>query len=227
MADVYMHSKMTAEVIAKRNPLIEQKIAFMGAQSSDPMYYATLHKNRSLYRKYADRMHDTDTQKLLVHMVEYVKANNTLANYSFIFGFICHYALDVKIHPYVYHHVGVYKKNDPETDHFQGLHLKFERSIDCVLMEIDTKRKSRWMNLTRYHFPKKTPPDDVLALMKSVFQNQFQVDNGDEVYKNSVRYMYNVLKYMTTDRLGIKKQFYKMIDAFRHKHDLYLSLIHI
>ena len=80
-------------------------------------------------------MHRSDTDKFLINMVDYVKKNLDKETYSFLVGFICHYALDVKIHPYVYYHVGVYKKDDPKTHHLRGLHLKFERSIDALMIE--------------------------------------------------------------------------------------------
>ncbi|QMS85875.1 zinc dependent phospholipase C family protein [Candidatus Xianfuyuplasma coldseepsis] len=230
MADVYMHSRLTEDVMKQLETTnVDRQIAFLGAQNSDPMYYATWHKSAKEYRMYADRMHDTDTQGLMIHMTEYVKKHYTKEAYSFLFGYICHYALDVKIHPYVYHRVGVYKRTKPETYQYRGLHLKFERSIDALLMEQEQNKSSRWMNVTRYYFPLKRPPQEVLELMKSTLKHQFDIDYGDRVYQQSVQYMYRVLKYMVTDRFGIKKQLYKFIDLFNKKADLFmadLSLFH-
>lgn len=224
MADVYMHSRMTEDLIKRRNSTnVNREIAFLGAQNSDPMYYATLHKSAKQYRWYADRMHDTDTRGLMIHMTQYVKEHYSEDLYSFLFGFICHYALDVNIHPYVYYNVGIYKENDPSTHHFRGLHLKFERSIDALLIEQEQKKSSRWINLTHYYFPLKHVPNDVLGLMKSTFKHQFKIDHGDTVYRESVLYMYHILKYMTTDRFGIKKQLYKLFDWFHRKPDLFMA----
>jgi hypothetical protein len=229
MADIYLHSKMAEETVAIFDRVFDKNTLFLGAQSSDPMYYAVFHKNGKQYRYYADRMHDTDTQKLLVHMTNYVKQNTTRHTYSYLIGFLCHYALDVHIHPYVYHHVGIYNEKDPSTYQYQGLHLKFERSIDCVLMKQDTKKSSRHMSLTKYHFPTKTAHNDVVDLMKSTINNQFDIENGGEVFTTSVKHMYNIIKYMTTDRFGIKKQVYKLVDFFRKNHNLFMvdmSLFH-
>jgi len=224
MSDIYMHSKMAQEVINRRNTKnVNHMIAFLGAQSSDPMYYATFHKNATQYRYYADRMHDTDTQKLLIQFVNYVKEHRSRSTYSFLLGFICHYALDVHIHPYVYHKVGVYREEDPNTHSYRGLHLKFERSIDAVLIKQDLKIPSRKLKLTKTYFPIKVPDEDILQMMKASFKNQFDVENGDEIYKTSVLHMYNVVRFITTDRFGFKKQIYKVYDLFHKKADLFMA----
>lgn len=223
MSDIYMHSKMAQEVIDQRQKDVDRNIVYLGAQSSDPMYYATFHKDGKQYRTYADRMHDTDTQKLLTHLVHYVKEHHTISTYSFLVGFICHYALDVHVHPYVYHHVGIYRKEDPSTHPYRGLHLKFERSIDAVLMEEDLKIKARTIKLVRTSFPIKVPNNEVLAMMKASFKHQFDIDNGDEIYKTSVQHMYNVVRFITQDRFGIKKQLYKLYDLFHKEDDLFMA----
>jgi len=223
MSDIYMHSKMARAIIQKTNRDIDEPIAFLGAQSSDPMYYATFHKEATQYRFYADRMHDTDTQKLLIHLVNYVKEHPTRSTYSFLLGFICHYALDVHIHPYVYHKVGIYHEDDPTTHSYRGLHLKFERSMDAVLIRQDLKIPSRKLQLAKTYFPIKVPNEDVTNMMKSSFHNQFGILNGDEVYQTSVRHMYNVVRFIATDRLGIKKQIYKLYDHFHQKADLFMA----
>jgi hypothetical protein len=223
MSDVYMHCRLTEDLIRWRNEDIIPEIANLGAQFSDPMYYATLHKHAKRYRQYADRMHDTDTQTLMIHMINYVKAHPSKIAYSFLFGWISHYALDVKMHPYVYHHVGVYKKDDPKTHPWRGLHLKFERSIDAVLFEQEQKRAARKIRLTTDFFTTARVPNEIAELMKDTFYHQFGVEDGDVVYRNSVRYMYRILKYIAQDRFGIKKQIYKIVDAFHKKHDLFMA----
>lgn len=223
MSDVYMHCRLTEDLIKWRNADVLPDIANLGAQFSDPMYYATFYKEAKRYRQYADRMHDTDTQKLMIHMVDYVKNNPSKMTYSFVLGWIAHYALDVKVHPYVYHHVGVYKKDNPKTHTWRGLHLKFERSIDAMLFEQEHQKSARKLRLTKDYFTVSKVPKEIATMMKDVFQYQFAVTDGDVVYQRSVRYMYRVLKYIAQDRFGIKKQLYKIFDVFHKKHDLFLA----
>ena len=99
MADVYMHSRMSEDVIKKLDYGFIKDLVYLGAQGPDPMYYNALSKDHKEYRYIADRMHDTNTRMLLSNMVTHVKRHLNHENYSHLVGFICHYALDVKIHP--------------------------------------------------------------------------------------------------------------------------------
>ncbi|WP_343089445.1 zinc dependent phospholipase C family protein, partial [Methanocalculus natronophilus] len=83
------------------------------------------------------KLHDEKTKEFLTSMVKYVKTHYSKSLHAFLMGYILHYTLDVKIHPYVYHHVGVFDKNDPKTYNQRGLHLKFERRMDKCLIEKD------------------------------------------------------------------------------------------
>jgi hypothetical protein len=223
MPDVYMHSRFVEDLIAARSSDIDPNIAMLGAQFSDPMYYAVFHKEAKRYRDIADRMHDTDTRGLLIRMTEYLQQHDTPDNRSFFFGFLAHYALDVKVHPYVYHHVGIYDKNDPTTHDWRGLHLKFERSIDAVLFQDEQHRPARTLRLIPRYFPLKTVPSEVLAFMKDAIDHQFGCTDGDVIYATSVRHMYRILQWMTADRFGIKKQVYKVLDWFRRDQDLFVA----
>jgi len=221
MADIYMHSKLAEEVINKIDYDFNEKIVFLGAQGPDPLYYNHFSKEYNEYRKYADKMHDTTTDKLFLNMIEYVKNNLSKHTFSFLSGFICHYALDVKIHPYIYHKVGVYKKEDPDTHQYRGLHLKFERSIDALLIEKDLKIKHHKFKLIKKHFPLNQPPSSAMKIMEYTLKETYNKENGGKMYYKSIEEMYKTLKYITTDPFGIKKQLYKIIDLFNKKKDMF------
>ena len=220
MADIYMHSRLTEDVIPKISNKIDTNIAFLGAHGPDPMYYNTFDKDHKRQRKIADNMHRYDTRDLLIGMTNYVKQNYNLNTYSFLVGFICHYSLDVHIHPYVYNKVGIYDIEDPNTHKLRGLHLKFERSIDCLLIKKEQKTSPRKVNLTKKYFPLKQANEDVLKLMGNTIKTMYDIDDGKEIFQKSVKAMYNMTKYINADRFGIKKQIYKIIDLFYKGKDM-------
>jgi hypothetical protein len=220
MADVYLHSRLAEEVTKELEFDFHIPLLFMGAQGPDPMYYNAFSKDRREYRYYADRMHDTDTRKLFLSMINAVKENNTQNTYSFLIGFVCHYALDVNIHPYVYHNVGVFKKQDPSTHSYRGLHLKFERSIDAVIIEEEQHIKANKLKLIKTYFLSKMVPLDVIGIMNTVLKEAYNKDHGGVMYLISVNKMYHNIKHFITDRYGIKKQIMKFFDLF-NKRDLF------
>jgi len=221
MADIYMHSRLSEAVINKLKYDFDEKIVYLGAQGPDPLYYVISGKDAKEYRYYADRMHDTNTRMLLSNLVKYVKSNLTKETYSFLTGFICHYALDVKIHPYVYYNVGIYNKEKPETHQYRGLHLKFERAMDATLIEDTQNMKPNKFKLTKKYFPLKEAPEDVSKMMGHALKQTFGKDDGDIMYDKGAKKMYFNVKNFVTDRTGIKKLLYKIIDSFNKQTDLF------
>ena len=223
MADIYMHSRMAKDVIKEMDYEFNENIVFNAAQGPDPLYYNFFSKENAEYSKYANLMHRKDTRQLLTNMTNYVKDNLTTNTYSFLVGFICHYALDVKIHPYIYNKVGVYKKDDPTTHSYRGLHLKFERSIDVVLIEEDTGVKARKMNLNKKHFPTRFPPLEIMKIMDYVLKETYGEDDGGVMYLVGTVEMRKNLKRFVKDKRGIKKLILKLIDAMNKKHDIFFQ----
>ena len=214
MADIYLHSKLSEAVMKDIKQPLNQKILFVGAQGPDPMYYNLSKEAGKEYRYFADRMHDTNTKLFFKSMVSYVKGHLNTNTYSFMVGFICHYALDSTIHPYVYHNVGIYQKDKPDTHQYKGLHLKFERSIDAVMIQKDHKIPSRKFKLTREYYPAIDLPDDVCKIMEHTLKNTYGKDLGGMMYCKAVKMMYNNVKYVITDRFGFKKLILRLMNLF-------------
>jgi len=221
MADIYMHSKIAEEVTNKIDYDFDKKIVFLAAQGPDPMYYNVFSKDHAEYRRLADEVHRKDTDKFLINMVEYVKENLNKDTFSFLAGFICHYALDVSIHPYVYHKVGVYDKNDPKTHSYRGLHLKFERSIDALLIEKDLGIKHSKIKLYKKYYPLKFSPLSTMKVMNHALKETYGVEHGGVMYLISSEAMYKNLKRFVKDPHGIKKLFLKFIDLFNKEQDMF------
>lgn len=223
MADVYMHAKLAKEIQKSHKQTLNSEVVLLGSQGPDPMYYGFVHKYHKDYRFFADRMHDTDTNGLFEAMFSYAKEHPSLEVYSYMIGFLCHFALDVKIHPYVYHHVGQYDELDTKTHHMRGLHLKFERSIDAMLIEHDTKDKAHHYPLQKNVFPIKEVPKELQKFYQHLMDERYQFSDGASMIENSVQSMYRVLRYIVQDKTGIKKLGYKLLDRIFSKEDMYFS----
>ena len=214
MADLYLHSRLSEEVLKKLDYDFDMGLVFLGSQGPDPLYYNVSKKDGKDYRYHADRMHDTNTQMLFKNMVMHVKSNTTKETYSHMIGFICHYALDVKIHPYVYYNAGVYKKDDPSTHKYRGLHLKFERSIDAVKILEEQKMKPNKFKIHKTYFTVQDVPIDVMNVMGHVLKQTYGKDHGGLMYKIGTKKMYGNIKNIVHDRWGLKNLLLKFIDLF-------------
>ncbi len=221
MADIYMHSRLAEEVIKHLDDTLDEKLVFLGAQGPDPLYYNPMAKDGSEYRFYADRMHDTNTQMLLSNMTTYVKTHFDQKAYAYLIGFLCHYALDVKLHPYVYYNVGVYKKDDPNTHQYRGLHLKFERSIDVALIQRETNNPARKMKLHKRYFPSRLAPHEVMKLYDYTLKQTYGKSQGGVMISIGTKKMYGNVKHLVSDRFGLKKALLKTLDLFNKDTDMF------
>ena len=79
-------------------------VLFWGCQGPDPLFYRKILLGSPLH-KLGNRMHSEKTDELFAALSRAVRdlsgdAQEIAAAY--FYGFVCHYALDSEIHPYVY-----------------------------------------------------------------------------------------------------------------------------
>ncbi len=131
MADNYTHqyNAYNAIDIAGYKPR-SISCLIMGANGPDPLYCYQMYNP---FRKYemtplADKMHDENTGKFLKNL--FLRAR-TDAQKDYCLGFLCHYAMDSTIHPYVRYVTESYGSafNIPSGHQF------FETALDSLLSE--------------------------------------------------------------------------------------------
>ncbi len=220
MADIYMHERLAEKVIKARGLQAFSKEIKLGSQGPDPLYYLVFSKDFKAAREVGDRLHDTRVNVLFKQLINYLKDHDSAALYAYVQGFFLHFALDTAIHPYVYHHVGVYRENDPKTDPMRGLHLKFERSIDKVLILEDhgvSAHRYNWLS----GVPKVAIKDQLIDLYDVLVKATLGMDNGGVYFWRGVKGMRNVIRVFMNDRFGVKKKLYRWLDQRSHKQDLF------
>jgi hypothetical protein len=216
MPDFYMHSRFAQDVADQLDHDIDQKTLLLGAQGPDPLYYPVTHDASKLYQTIADRLHDTNTAVTLSALTHYTKNHLTPPLLSFYIGYICHYALDVSVHPYIYYNVGDYLPFDPTTYEMRGLHLRFERTIDALLIEEDFNKRAHKVNLKAF-FPTETPHSEITGAIQHIAGKITDKPLEDISMTEASHAMHKTLRWMFQDRFGIKKQCFKFIDFFFNK----------
>jgi hypothetical protein len=221
MADLYLHSRLIKHINKSFSLDLDLPIACAGAQGPDPLYYRifpTLPSKQSMVL--ANQLHNEHIQAYLEEMISFLKEHRTHELESFVYGYICHYTLDVSIHPYIYNKVGVYKLSNPATHKYRGLHLKYERGVDCKLMLDDENRSSAWYPLTKELLPLKKMPVEVEKMLSHVGKNIYNTPELGRLYSEGYTFMYRIIKYLSQDKLGIKKQLFKILDMFRRTTEI-------
>lgn len=142
MADFITHHLFGKQVLTVF-PASVQKMAedypacfYWGCQGPDPLFFRKILLGSPLHAL-GNRMHSEKTDELFSAMLQGVRSlSDTAHNISaaYFFGFLCHYALDSTIHPYVYCRQEQICSADPRLSS-SAVHCQIESDIDCLLYE--------------------------------------------------------------------------------------------
>ncbi len=141
MADFVTHTvfgeRMIPELPATAQRVFHQHPAayYWGCQGPDLLFFRkALFGSGPLY-KYASLMHNEKNTELFSRMLQYIDAlddKDRDAALSYFYGFLCHYALDSEIHPYVYCRQYELAEKYPSVSG-SALHCQIETDIDSAL----------------------------------------------------------------------------------------------
>ncbi len=139
----YSYKEMP-DTIIKRSVRNHPHVFSIGCQGPDLFFY---HFGSCINVKnnYANRLHEEKTGELIHCLIKKALSGkfknetadtNTQIQIAYAAGFMAHYCLDCKIHPYIYSMVGTDKGM-----YYTGKHFEFESDIDLqFLKKIDNKR---------------------------------------------------------------------------------------
>ncbi len=107
-----------------------------GCQGPDPMFYRKALLGGPLH-KLGNRMHSEKTDELFYALSKTVNSFKGVSYdiaAAYFYGFVCHYALDSEIHPYVYCLQERFAGADPKLSK-SAVHCQIESDIDYLLYE--------------------------------------------------------------------------------------------
>ncbi len=112
------------------------------------------------------RMHTTKTGEFLMALARRTKSGTaSRETFSYLAGFLCHYALDSTTHPYI-----IWQTTETWPTH--RAHRDLEHALDAALL----KREGVWGEkhpVTDYHFPGVQLPDSLSRDLDEVYQKVY------------------------------------------------------
>lgn len=189
----------------------------MFAQSTDSfMFYNILPiRPSNNLRNFQHYFHTHKTNQFFINLLDYVRRYkiNDVDTYSFIVGFISHYVLDSTVHPYVIYKSGMFNKKDRNTYKYNGIHHFMETFIDNDLIKRRENTDPYKFNISKYCFDKKKFSNDLNNTINYSFYSTFNMKDMSIKYYKSLMQMKTCIKVFRSDRYGIKKFFYKLLDT--------------
>lgn len=187
----------------------------MFAQSTDPlMFYLVSPISGKKIRNLQHIAHTEKTNEFFSNTIHFIKNNNYHNNPDvlvFIYGFICHFVLDSKVHPYIFYKTGEFIKDDNKTYKYNGLHHNMESYLDNYMLE---KHKITKINLKNFCFSLKPFTKELNEVISYSFRKTYDIDNMDKIYLSSLKQMNFFITSFRLDPHKYKSHIYKFIDKF-------------
>lgn len=168
MPDPAVHASFGKEVLASLPPEIREGIV------PEPYTFALFGPDAWFgYKPWIRRegrsrhMHTRRTGAFLLSLADHARAseNGRAELFSYLAGFLCHYALDSTAHPYIIH-ITTEKKSFPRS------HMSFEHTLDILQME----RDGVWGEahpVTDHYFPAVRLPASMRKDLDQVFEEVY------------------------------------------------------
>lgn len=190
----------------------------MFAQSTDSLMFYNLFsllpgKKIRDFQKY---FHSHQTQEFFINLLRFMKDNKTkdCDTSSFLVGFICHYALDSTLHPYIIYKTGIFQKKVPSTYKYNNIHTFMETFIDNDMIRRRLRTNPYKFNISKFCFDTYEFSDKLKEAINYSFYNTFKLKDMDKIYYKSLKQMKSAINLFRRDPSGIKKDIYKIVDTF-------------
>ena len=120
MPDIVVHRQFGEEVSARLGLDVDRDIFYFGLLGPDPFlfYHFYVPPFRNRVNRYSSVMHRMRTGDYLTELAQRAKTSDRV--FSYLAGFLCHYALDANTHPYINRKA----RNNP------AMHMAIEHKLD-------------------------------------------------------------------------------------------------
>jgi len=167
MPDVAVHASFSKEVLRSLPPEIRGAILRdpydFGAYGPDLWF---MHRPWVRREGRGRRMHTTRTGAFLTALARQGKTGGSRAElFSYLAGFLCHYALDAEAHPYII-------RRTTTEFHYPRAHMSFEHSLDVCQMARDGVWGEKHPVTEHYFLPLSLPASmarDLDAVYREVY----------------------------------------------------------
>lgn len=187
------------------------------SQGSDPLmfYHFLIGPKAKKCTDIQKTIHSNKTREFFLATIDYIYQNKLTSNseiMAYLYGYICHYMLDLHTHPIIYYKSGIFDKKNKNTYKYNGLHQAIEYGIDLYFIN---KRETINKNKFKVHkeiFNVKKLTKELKEIINYSIGDTYSLPNISNIYEKSIWYMTNFFKIANYDPYGIKLFLYKIAD---------------
>ncbi len=185
-------------------------------QGHDLFFFCT---NFTKQKNIGNYFHKNETKNFFINMIKYIHNNKLQNNYeimAYLYGYICHYSLDLTIHPYVTYKCGIFKKGNKETYKYNSKHSDMESYIDAYMINKKENIEPNKFKIHKFCFNTKVS-HTLSTMIDYIYEETYNLKHISFYYKQGIfntKILYRLLRY---DPYKIKKYLYKTFDKISTK----------
>jgi len=233
MPAMIAHHQIGRRVLAETEDLgtIDRAAFLLGTQGPDILYffraYPWLIGENGL--PYGNALHEASPSALmdaLWHAVQQMPPEDRPIAESYALGFLCHYAVDRTVHPFVCAMQERMMKEDPSyaTDS-NPYHYRIESALDTILYTRETEKNVRRFSLVSLVPPQSDRQDAVIGRVMALLIRHVLHKPTDGMRLSLLRADMRHSMWWMTDHTGFKKMALRTMEILLRKDAWYSSLV--
>ncbi|MCL2198359.1 MAG: zinc dependent phospholipase C family protein [Defluviitaleaceae bacterium] len=202
----------------------EERLYNLGTQGPDIFFYYLPGQLRKRSRGIAQQMHQNGLGVFLGFMAKVAKDaadcdKDTI--FSYIAGFLMHYALDCNAHPYVY--ARAFNKNAPKIKNSAD-HRKFETAIDVALLNLVEGKKLTGISQWELINAEKNRLTIAAAALSRGISEVYGRDVPPKIVCRAMQHMITLTRLLQSKN-GRRKRFMELLENFTVREPIYSSMV--
>ncbi len=231
MPAMLTHYCLAKRVLPHCPPHIDNEAFLLGAQGPDLLFFFRAYpwlpgKNglplgNALHESQPSRLFDTLRTLVSCAPQEYRHILD-----SYVCGFLCHYAADRTFHPFVCSRQNILAKQFPTFGRVsEPYHYRYESALDTWFAQNDLSSPVSRVSLLTVTPKRDISRDKALAwLYRRLLSRMLETDIAETKLKKLTADMRHSMRLMT-DRFGIKRTAFRVLETVTRKGAWYSSLI--
>lgn len=184
---------------------------YLGAQGGDIFYtykYLTLKKRVN----FGIALHRNDIYKTFENFRKYLQNSTDFAAFSYVLGYITHYAGDITFHPFVYYLINMHERlqSDDAVRANDKIHYLIESDIDVFLLQTEKGEGED------YVYPlsqKQINTNSLYALYQKIYFDLCGEELSENSFKRAIKRFF-LLNRLLSDKKQRKRQMIFNLESF-------------
>ncbi|MDR0999266.1 MAG: zinc dependent phospholipase C family protein [Clostridiales bacterium] len=206
-----------------------REIYNVGCQGPDMFFYYIPGLLKKNMKNLGIDMHVSNVQTFLMGMADAAADADSYTKpllIAYLFGYLCHYALDYSAHPYVYYKAGFRLDGDRSPKlRYSVYHRRFETAVDVLMLKMFSGQKPNDKKLWQLIKAEKDHAQVVAAMVSAAINNAYDRSVSPKEVFNAIKHMVWVTRVLQSRR-GRRKRFMNLAENLTVKEHLVSSLIH-